>query len=97
MDNTDRQREVCSLFFLFVVRSTMEPVSLDSILAKTLRESGADSEKDALVLSLHACLLSAGFLCVAIGEKVTHCLGAVKPWLFIKILIQLAKLVKGVH
>lgn len=44
--------------------------SLDSILGKALSDSSVRSAQDALVVALHACLLSGGFVCVALGDEV---------------------------
>jgi len=44
--------------------------SLDSILETALGDSGVRSAQDALVVALHACLLSGGFVCVAVGDEV---------------------------
>ena len=44
--------------------------SLDSILEKALSDSSVRSAQDALVVALHACLLSGGFVCVALGDEV---------------------------
>ena len=45
-------------------------VSLDSVLERALAESGAVSPQDAILVALHATLLSTGFVCVAIGDQV---------------------------
>ena len=44
--------------------------SLDSLLETALGDSGVRSAQDALVVALHACLLSGGFVCVAVGDEV---------------------------
>ena len=44
--------------------------SRDSVLDKALAESGAQSGQDALVVALHASLLSEGFVCTALGDEV---------------------------
>lgn len=44
--------------------------SLDALLEKVLTASGAYSAQDAIVVALHASLLSEGFVCVAVGDQV---------------------------
>lgn len=53
--------------------------SLDSVLARTLTDSNASAAstpQDAVMLALHASLLSAGYVCVAIGDEVSFNLKA---------------------
>lgn len=47
-----------------------DDVSLDSVLERALAGSGAVSPQDAILVALHANLLSTGFVCVAIGDQV---------------------------
>ena len=44
--------------------------SLDSVLEKCLEVCRARSPYDAVAVSLHACLLAEGFVCIAIGDEV---------------------------
>lgn len=46
--------------------------SLDSLLERALADSGASSPEDAIIVALHASLLSAGFVCVALGDEVMY-------------------------
>ena len=50
--------------------STGMAASLDSLLETALAESDAQSGQDALVVALHASLLSEGFSCTALGDEV---------------------------
>ncbi len=45
--------------------------SLDSVLERALADSNASSSQDAVIVALHSNLLSAGFVCVAVGDEVT--------------------------
>lgn len=45
-------------------------MSLDTVLKEALAGSGARSDQDAIVVVLHSCLLSEGFVCVAVGDEV---------------------------
>lgn len=54
---------------LGVVQSTMS--SLDSIFEQAVASSSATSSQDAVLVALHASLLSAGFVCVSIGDEVS--------------------------
>ena len=47
-------------------------LTLDSLLTSSLQESGAASPQDAVLVALHANLLSAGFVCVATGDEVNE-------------------------
>ena len=47
-----------------------EEVSLDSLLERALDGSGASSPQDAVLVALHANLLSSSFVCIAIGDEV---------------------------
>ena len=44
--------------------------SLDAVLEKCLAVCGGRSPHDAVVVALHACLLSEGFVCIATGDEV---------------------------
>ena len=44
--------------------------SLDSLLEAALAGSAGGSAGDAVVLALHSCLLSAGYLCISTADEV---------------------------
>ena len=48
----------------------MAYTSLDSVLDAALASSSPSSAQDTVVIAVHACLLSAGYECVAIGDEV---------------------------
>lgn len=66
MTETVAQSEVLTV----VQQPNIMSESLDSILGKALSDSSVRSAQDALVVALHACLLSGGFVCVALGDEV---------------------------
>ena len=48
----------------------MESLTLDSLLERALADSGGTSPQESIVIALHSSLLSAGFVCVAVGDEV---------------------------
>ena len=54
----------------------MASTSLDSLLDSALAGSKPASAQDMVVLAVHACLLSSGYECIAIGDEVRRILWA---------------------